>query len=87
MRRYPNIFIDLSPDLILLAGFMRILDKDLVNHFAGKMINIHPSLLPSFPGLNTHQSALNIGVKQTSVHFVTSELMLVRLLHKVSSQC
>ena len=65
-----------KPDLVVLAGFMRILSREFVDCFAERLINIHPSLLPSFPGLNTHQAALKAGVKWhgATVHFVTSEL-------------
>ncbi len=65
-----------KPDLIVLAGFMRILSKDFVDQYQGKIINIHPSLLPAFPGLNTHRNALLAGVKVhgITIHFVTSEL-------------
>lgn len=65
-----------EPDLVVLAGFMRILSREFVDYFAGRLINIHPSLLPSFPGLNTHQAALKAGVKWhgATVHFVTAEL-------------
>lgn len=65
-----------KPELIVLAGFMRILTDDFVNHFYGKMINIHPSLLPKYRGLHTHRRALEAGDKEhgLSVHFVTAEL-------------
>lgn len=65
-----------QPDLVLLAGFMRILTADLVKHYAGKMLNIHPSLLPKYPGLHTHRKAIENGDIEhgTSVHFVTEEL-------------
>lgn len=65
-----------SPDLVVLAGFMRILTPAFVAHYQGRMLNIHPSLLPSFPGLSTHRQALAAGVKihGATVHFVTAEL-------------
>ncbi|MES2150334.1 MAG: phosphoribosylglycinamide formyltransferase [Pseudomonadota bacterium] len=65
-----------APDLVLLAGFMRILTAPFVEHYAGRMLNIHPSLLPSFPGLRTHRQALEAGVSEhgATVHFVTAEL-------------
>ncbi len=65
-----------KPDLIILAGFMRILSQDIAKHFNGRMLNIHPSLLPKYPGLHTHQRALDAKdrVHGTSIHFVTEEL-------------
>ena len=63
-------------DLLVLAGFMRILTPGFVDAFAGRMVNIHPSLLPSYPGLDTHEKALEDGVKLhgCTVHFVTAQL-------------
>lgn len=65
-----------QPDLIVLAGYMRILTPDFVERYAGKMLNIHPSLLPKYPGLHTYQRALDAGDTEhgTSVHFVTEQL-------------
>ncbi|MHC6528111.1 phosphoribosylglycinamide formyltransferase [Vibrio proteolyticus] len=65
-----------SPDLIVLAGYMRILSGEFVRHYMGRMINIHPSLLPKYPGLNTYQRAIHAGDEEhgTSVHFVTEQL-------------
>jgi phosphoribosylglycinamide formyltransferase-1 len=65
-----------APDLVVLAGFLRILTAPFVEHFAGRMLNIHPSLLPSFPGLRTHAQALAAGVRLhgATVHFVTADL-------------
>lgn len=67
---------DYQPDYVILAGFMRILSAGFVNHYANRLINIHPSLLPKFKGLDTHQRALDAGEKEhgASVHFVTPEL-------------
>jgi phosphoribosylglycinamide formyltransferase-1 len=65
-----------EPDLVVLAGFMRILTTEFVRHYEGRIINIHPSLLPVFTGLHTHQRAIETGVRLhgATVHFVTSEL-------------
>lgn len=65
-----------QPDFVILAGFMRILTADFVEHFSGRLINIHPSLLPKFKGLHTHQRAIEAGETEhgASVHFVTAEL-------------
>ncbi|WP_130830997.1 phosphoribosylglycinamide formyltransferase [[Erwinia] mediterraneensis] len=65
-----------SPDLVVLAGYMRILSPQFVAHYQDRLLNIHPSLLPKYPGLHTHRQALENGDTQhgTSVHFVTDEL-------------
>jgi phosphoribosylglycinamide formyltransferase-1 len=65
-----------APDWIALAGFMRILTGAFVERYAGRLVNIHPSLLPAFPGLNTHRRALEAGVRVhgCSVHFVSAQL-------------
>ncbi|MDB5930395.1 MAG: formyltetrahydrofolate-dependent phosphoribosylglycinamide formyltransferase [Polaromonas sp.] len=65
-----------APQLVVLAGFMRILTPGFVQHYAGRLINIHPSLLPAFAGLHTHQRAIDLGcrVAGTTVHQVTAEL-------------
>ena len=65
-----------APQLVVLAGFMRILTPAFVQHYAGRLINIHPSLLPAFAGLHTHQRAIDMGCKVagTTVHQVTAEL-------------
>ncbi|MEO5696879.1 MAG: phosphoribosylglycinamide formyltransferase [Burkholderiaceae bacterium] len=65
-----------APDVIALAGFMRILGDDFVAHFGGRLVNVHPSLLPAFPGLHTHRRAIDAGCKiaGATVHFVTATL-------------
>jgi phosphoribosylglycinamide formyltransferase-1 len=65
-----------EPDLVVLAGFMRVLGHAFVSHFAGRLLNIHPSLLPAFPGLHTHRRAIAAGCRLAgaTVHFVTPEL-------------
>jgi len=64
---------ELGADLVVLAGFMRILTPSFIRHFDGRLINIHPALLPAFPGLHTHERALEAGVQEhgATVHFVT----------------
>ena len=71
-----QLISDFTPDLVVLAGFMRILTPSLVQKFKGKMLNIHPSLLPKYQGLNTHQRAIDANDAEhgVSVHFVTEEL-------------
>ncbi len=79
-ERYDQALADLvssfDPELVILAGFMRILSPAFVHRFQGRMLNIHPSLLPRYPGLHTHQQALDAGDAEhgASVHFVTDEL-------------
>ena len=65
------------PDIIILAGFMRILTPAFINHFAGRIFNIHPSLLPKYPGLDTHEKAMANGDQWhgSTVHFATAELV------------
>jgi phosphoribosylglycinamide formyltransferase-1 len=67
---------EFNPNLIVLAGFMRILTPGFVENYQGRMLNIHPSLLPKYKGLHTHQRAIDAGDKEhgASVHFVTAEL-------------
>ena len=73
-----------DPDVIVLAGFMRILSAGFVEHYSGRMLNIHPSLLPSFTGLHTHRQALAAGVKLhgATVHFVTADLDHGPIVHQ-----
>jgi len=65
-----------DPGLVVLAGFMRVLTREFVRHYTGRLMNIHPSLLPEFPGLDTHRRALEAGAREhgASVHFVTEDL-------------
>lgn len=67
---------EFKPDFVILAGFMRILTANFVEHYNGKLLNIHPSLLPKYKGLDTHQRAIDAGEHEhgASVHFVTAEL-------------
>ena len=72
-----SIFLDqINPDYIILAGYMRIISKSLVDDWEGRIINIHPSLLPKYPGLDTHKKALQAKDKMhgTTIHYVISEL-------------
>ena len=71
-----QVIDDYSPDLVVLAGFMRILTPQFTQHYLGRMLNIHPSLLPKFQGLHTHQRALDAQETRhgVTVHFVTAEL-------------
>ena len=71
-----------APDLVVLAGFMRVLKAGFLNAFAGKIINLHPSLLPAFPGLDAIGQALSAGVKETgcTVHYVTPEVDAGRII-------
>ncbi len=71
-----RVIDEFEPSLVVLAGFMRILTPGFVQHFAGRLINIHPSLLPAFPGLHTHERAIAAGCKfaGATVHEVTAEL-------------
>ena len=75
-RAVAAVIDEARPDLIVLAGFMRILSPWFVKHYEGKIINIHPALLPKYPGLNTHQRVLDAGDEWhgSTVHFVTEEL-------------
>ncbi len=75
-RAMIEVIDEYQPDLVVLAGFMRILSSAFVQHYQGRLINIHPSLLPKYKGTRTHQRALEAGDKEhgVSVHFVTEEL-------------
>jgi phosphoribosylglycinamide formyltransferase-1 len=75
-RAVAAVIDEYQPELIVLAGFMRILSPWFVQHYEGKVLNIHPALLPKYPGLNTHQRALDAGDEWhgSTVHFVTEEL-------------
>jgi len=75
-RAVADVLDTYAPDLIILAGFMRILSPWFVRHFEGRILNIHPALLPAYPGLDTHQRALDAGEKWhgSTVHFVTEVL-------------
>lgn len=75
-RAVADALTQVSPDLVILAGFMRILSGAFVERFRGRLLNIHPSLLPKYPGLDTHQRALDAGDRWhgSTVHFVTEEL-------------
>jgi phosphoribosylglycinamide formyltransferase-1 len=74
--RLARVLADLQPDLLVLAGFMRILDTKLVEEYRGRMLNVHPSLLPKYPGLHTYRRALEAGEREhgATVHFVIPEL-------------
>ena len=75
-KKLVTIIDELDISLIVLAGYMRILSSDFIHHFSGKILNIHPSLLPKFPGLNTHRKAIDAKEKYhgATVHFATEEL-------------
>ena len=75
-KKLITIIDELDISLIVLAGYMRILSSKFIHHFAGKILNIHPSLLPKFPGVNTHRKAIDAKEKYhgATVHFVTEEL-------------
>jgi phosphoribosylglycinamide formyltransferase-1 len=71
-----RVIDEYAPDIVTLAGFMRVLTPEFVNRYGGRLINIHPSLLPAFPGLHTHRRALaeKVSLHGATVHFVTAEL-------------
>ena len=81
-ERYIAAVAACAPDLVVLAGFMRVLKAGFLNAFAGKIINLHPSLLPAFPGLDAIGQALSAGVKETgcTVHYVTPEVDAGRII-------
>jgi len=85
-----HLIDSINPDLIVMAGFMRVLGSKMVEHFLGRIVNIHPSLLPNYPGLNTHARALSDNAKEhgATVHFVTADLDAgpIILQHRVSVQ-
>jgi phosphoribosylglycinamide formyltransferase-1 len=73
-----------APGLVVLAGFMRVLGPEFVRHYRGRLINIHPALLPAFPGLDTHRRAIEAGAAEhgASVHFVTEEVDAGPVIHQ-----
>ena len=75
-RALISVIDDYEADLIVLAGFLRILSAQVVNHYANRLVNVHPSLLPKYKGLNTHQRAIEAGdsTAGATVHWVTEEL-------------
>ena len=75
-KKLKSIILENDIELIVLAGFMKVLSTSFVDHFKNKIINIHPSLLPAFPGLNVHERVLEYGVKYSgcTVHFVNAEI-------------
>lgn len=81
--------VDSCPDLIVLAGFMRILQPELIERFYGRIVNIHPSLLPLFPGLDTHQRALEAGAKEhgCTVHYVDTGVDTGPVIAQASCTC
>ena len=84
-RQLANTIDKFQPDLVVLAGFMRILTAQFVAHYLGHLINIHPSLLPKYKGLNTHQQALEANDSEhgCTVHFVTSDLDAGQIIKQV----
>ena len=84
--RLSEVIDQYQPALVVLAGFMRILTPGFVNHYAGRLVNIHPSLLPAFTGLHTHQRAIDEGCKFAgcTVHRVTAELDVGPILEQAA---